>query len=511
MLGLLDSVIILISLLLVVGAVLRAAGKKQTDAEYFLAGRDCDGRLSACRCWPRTFRPSTCVGMAGDGYRIGMVTGGYEWMAAWCLIILASLFAPLYLRSRIYTIPEFLERRFGWGLRAFLSGNLLVMNVLTKNAIDLWAGSLLFVLLFGWNQMAVMIVLSIFTALYTMKGGLRAVVYADMVQGTWLIVSSIVLTIVGLCRRWRMARADRACRSLADPYGEAAGFRASHHRLPDREPDGRNVLLVHGPDQRAACPGRALRGSGPERSHLRRLPETAHPFHPGAAWCHRPRALSEPSESRHGVSAPGQGSAARRTSRAGAGRADCDPDVFDERVLQRQRHAGGPRLRHALETRTFRREQVVIGRRVTVLMAVLGVLAAPPLGLSVTIWHYLQMISAYLWVPLGAVIFLGLLWKRGNTAGAIAGGAAGFALACSCSWIRPWAGRCPFSASLSEFVPPPDACGVVVCGGGDDCGEPRDPPPDQEKIEGNVFVASKPAVWDSLTTACGPASCSPAR
>jgi hypothetical protein len=62
------------------------------------------------------------VGLAGDGYRVVLVTGGFEWMAAWCLIILASMFVPLYLRSRIYTIPEFLERRFGWGLRAFLSG-----------------------------------------------------------------------------------------------------------------------------------------------------------------------------------------------------------------------------------------------------------------------------------------------------------------------------------------------------------------------------------------------------
>src|ERR1035438_2359286 len=100
-------------------------------------------------------------------------------MGAWGLLIFASMFVPLYLRSRIYTIPEFLERRFGWGLRAFLSGNLLVMNVLTKNAIDLWAGSLLLVLLFGWNQLAVIFSVSTSTAIYTMKGGLRAVVYAD--------------------------------------------------------------------------------------------------------------------------------------------------------------------------------------------------------------------------------------------------------------------------------------------------------------------------------------------
>ena len=87
------------------------------------------------------------------------------------------------------------------------------------------------------------------------------------------------------------------------------------------------------------------------------------------------------------------------------------------------------------------REQVAIGRRITVLMAMLGVLAAPLVGLSVTIWHYLQMISAYLGVPLGAVIFVGLLWKRGNTAGAIAGGAAGFAFGCFCFSTRTLAGR----------------------------------------------------------------------
>src|SRR5438552_10100345 len=140
------------------------------------------------------------IGMAGDGYRIGLVAGGYEWVGAWDLIILAALFAPLYLRGKIFTIPEFLERRFGWSLRALLSANLLLINVLTKNAIDLWAGSLLFTVLFGWKQTWVMIAMSAFTALYTMKGGLRAVVYADMVQGTWLILSSAFLTAVGLIK-----------------------------------------------------------------------------------------------------------------------------------------------------------------------------------------------------------------------------------------------------------------------------------------------------------------------
>ena len=119
------------------------------------------------------------------------------------------------------------------------------------------------------------------------------------------------------------------------------------------------------------------------------------------------------------------------------------------------------------------RDQVVIGRRVTVLMAVLGVLAAPLVGLSVTIWHYLQMLSAYLGVPLGAVIFIGLLWKRGNTAGAIAGGAAGFAFGLFLFLERdPRLGA--GGASLSGLVPPSFDPGVVLRGDYHDCGQPSD-------------------------------------
>ena len=90
------------------------------------------------------------------------------------------------------------ERRFGWGMRVFLSVHLLIIHVLTKISIALWAGSLLLTTLFGWNQMWVMIFISAFTVMYTMKGGLRAVVYADLIQGFWLILGGVLLTSVGL-------------------------------------------------------------------------------------------------------------------------------------------------------------------------------------------------------------------------------------------------------------------------------------------------------------------------
>lgn len=428
MLGLLDSVIIVVSLILVVGAVLRAAGKKQTDAEYFLAGRGLRWPFIGMSLLASNISAEHVVGLAGDGYRVGMVTGGFEWMAAWCLIILASLFAPLYLRSKIYTIPEFLERRFGWGLRAFLSCNLLVMNVFTKNAIDLWAGSLLFVLLFGWNQTAVMIGLSIFTALYTMKGGLRAVVYADMVQGTWLIISSMVLTIVGIASvgGWSglTARVDPGLLHMVKPLNSElpiTGFLIGNlfggmfYWCMDQT-NVQRVLGARSVDQgqKGAIFAGFLKLLIP---FILVLPGViAHALYPSLPKPDMayPRLVSDllPVGLR-GVVLAGL-IAILMSSMSACYNASATLVVRDFFL----------RWKPGLSDQ----DQVVIGRRITLLMAAIGVLAAPLVGLSVTIWHYLQMISAYLGVPLCAVIFVGLLWKRGNTAGAIAGGAAGFAL-----------------------------------------------------------------------------------
>ncbi len=428
MLGPLDSLIILLSLALVVWAVLCAARTQQTGAEYFLAGRDLRWPFIGMSLLASNISAEHVVGLAGDGYRVGLVTGGYEWMAAWCLIILASLFAPLYLRNRIFTIPEFLERRFGWGLRAFLSGNLLVMNVLTKNAIDLWAGSLLFVLLFGWNQFAVMIALSIFTAIYTMKGGLRAVVYADMVQGTWLIISSIILTIAGLTAvgGWSglTSRIDANLLHMAKPLdsdlpitGFLIGnlFGGMFYWCMDQT-NVQRVLGARSIDQGQkgaifagflkllipfilVLPGLIARALYPN------LPK------PDMAY---PTLVSNmlPIGLRGLVLA---GLIAILMSSMSACYNSSATLVVRDFFLR-----WNPHLTDAA--------QVAIGRRVTIVMAILGVLAAPLVGLSVTIWHYLQMLSAYLGVPLGAVIFVGLLWKRGNTTGAITGGIAGFAL-----------------------------------------------------------------------------------
>jgi len=489
MLGILDSVIIVISLALVIGAVLRAAGKKQTGAEYFLAGRDLRWPFIGMSLLASNISAEHVVGLAGDGYRVGLVTGGYEWMAAWCLIILASLFAPLYLRNRIFTIPEFLERRFGWGLRAFLSGNLLVMNVLTKNAIDLWAGSLLFVLLFGWNQVAVMIALSVFTAIYTMKGGLRAVVYADMVQGTWLIASSIVLTLVGLnaVGGWSglSAKVDAQLLHMVKPLdselpitGFLIGnlFGGMFYWCMDQT-NVQRVLGARSIDQGQkgaifagflkllipfilVLPGVIARALYPN------LPK------PDMAY---PTLVSDllPVGLR-GLVLAGL-IAILMSSMSACYNASATLVVRDFFLRWK------PELSD--------REQVAIGRKVTMLMAVLGVLAAPLVGLSVTIWHYLQMLSAYLGVPLGAVIFVGLLWKRGNTAGAISGGVAGFALGVFLFLDQTLSWRIVSHPYLTSFLHRSILvwCFAAMTMVGVSLATA---PPPEYKIEGNVFASA---------------------
>ncbi len=492
MLGLFDSIIVLVSLALVITAVLRAAGKKQTDSEYFLAGRDLRWPFIGMSLLASNISAEHVVGLAGDGYRVGMVTGGFEWMAAWCLIMLASLFAPLYLRSKIYTIPEFLERRFGWGLRAFLSGNLLVMNVFTKNAIDLWAGSLLFVMLFGWNQIAVMIALSIFTALYTMKGGLRAVVYADMVQGSWLIVSSIVLTIaaLGAVGGWSglTARVDPGLIHMVKPLNSelpVTGFFIGNlfggmfYWCMDQT-NVQRVLGARSVDQgqKGAIFAGFLKLLIP---FILVLPgviaHALYPHLPKADMAY-PHLVSEllPAGLRGLVLA---GLIAILMSSMSACYNASATLVVRDFVMRWKPGLSDER-------------QVAIGRRVTVLVAILGVLAAPLVGLSVTIWHYLQMISAYLGVPLGAVIFVGLLWKRGNTAGAIAGGAAGFAFGMflfldqTLNWSlvsQPYLTSFLHRSILVWFF----AAAVMVVV------SLFTPPPPEYKVEGNVFASAATA------------------
>ena len=181
---------------------------KDEAADYFLAGRNLGWWIIGASIFASNIGSEHIVGLAGSGARDGVALAHYEFHA-WCLLVLAWVFVPFYARSLVFTMPEFLERRFSTGSRYVLSIVSLVTFIVSKIAVGIFAGGVVFgTLLPGlrldvgfvhidsfWIGSVLVIAL---TGLYTALGGMRAVAYNDAVQVTVLIVGSALLTVYGL-------------------------------------------------------------------------------------------------------------------------------------------------------------------------------------------------------------------------------------------------------------------------------------------------------------------------
>ena len=178
--------------------------RKDTAADYFLAGRNLSWWIIGASIFASNIGSEHIVGLAGSGAQQGVTMAHYE-LHAWCLLVLAWVFVPFYLRSMVFTMPEFLERRFSTPSRYVLSVVSLVTFVVTKIAVGIYAGGVVFATLLPemhigsinsfWIGSVAVIAL---TGLYTALGGMRAVAYNDAVQVTVLIGGSALLTFYGL-------------------------------------------------------------------------------------------------------------------------------------------------------------------------------------------------------------------------------------------------------------------------------------------------------------------------
>jgi SSS family solute:Na+ symporter len=194
-----DGIIMLIYAVVIFAVGFFVVRKPKTSEGYFLAGRRLRWPFIGASLLASNISAEHFVGLAGSGYLVGMAIGAaYEWSAIFCLLPLILIFLSFYMKNRIFTVPEFLERRFDPGVRLLLSAIMVVFSVLTKIAISLWASALVFKTLFGWDPALVIWVVAVATALYTMKGGLATVVYTDAIQTVVLLSAACVLTILGL-------------------------------------------------------------------------------------------------------------------------------------------------------------------------------------------------------------------------------------------------------------------------------------------------------------------------
>lgn len=189
-----DYTILAVYFVVTIALGLHYARRWKGSEDFFLAGRSLTWPLIGLSLFATNISTEHFVGLAAGGNKEGLVQGGYEWIASYCLLMLAIVFAPQYLKHRVYTIPEFFERRFGVEARLMLTGYFLVMIVLTKTSVALYSGSRVLADLTGWDFHTVMWGIALVTAAYTIAGGLAAVVYTDALQAVILIVGSVFLT-----------------------------------------------------------------------------------------------------------------------------------------------------------------------------------------------------------------------------------------------------------------------------------------------------------------------------
>src|SRR5512142_3082080 len=182
--------------------------RKDTAADYFLAGRNLGWWVIGASIFASNIGSEHIVGLAGNGAVNGVAMAHYE-LHAWCLLVLAWVFVPFYARSLVFTMPEFLERRFSTSSRYVLSIVSLITFIVSKIAVGIYAGGVVFSTLLPeihlhlggieinsfWIGSVAVILL---TGLYTALGGMRAVAYNDAVQVVILICGSATLTFYGL-------------------------------------------------------------------------------------------------------------------------------------------------------------------------------------------------------------------------------------------------------------------------------------------------------------------------
>ncbi len=193
-----DLVIIAVYFVIIFAIGLYFARKERTSTEYFLAGRDVGWFAIGASLFVSNISTEHFIGLAGSGASSGLAVGLFEWLACIIVLILGWVFVPFYLRSNVFTMPEFLERRFNRQCSIYLASISIIAYIFTKISVHLYAAAIVLERVVGWNPMTAALILVVITGIYTVAGGLSAVIYTDLVQTLILLAGAIVLTFIGL-------------------------------------------------------------------------------------------------------------------------------------------------------------------------------------------------------------------------------------------------------------------------------------------------------------------------
>ncbi|MGH8254472.1 MAG: sodium/sugar symporter [Steroidobacteraceae bacterium] len=216
-----------VSIFLLAQWVSREKGSHQKDAQdYFLASRALPWWAIGTSLIAANISAEQIIGMSGSGYVIGLGIASYEWMAALTLLIVGKYFVPIFLKNSIYTMPEFLERRFSSTVRTVMAIFWLGVYVFVNLVAILWLGATAVSTVTGLEVQTALIALGVFAGLYALYGGLKAVALTDIVQVSLLVLGGLIISYIALNK-------------VSGGAGVVAGF----HYLTTNFPDKFHMIL----------------------------------------------------------------------------------------------------------------------------------------------------------------------------------------------------------------------------------------------------------------------------
>lgn len=406
--------------------------RERDTSDYFLAGRDVAWWAIAASLFSSNIGSEHFIGLAGTGASSGLAVGHFEWLAAMIVLLLGWVFVPFYLRTNVYTMPEFLERRYNGACRTYLATVSLIAYVFTKIAVALFAGAIVLKAVLGWGMWQSTFALVVATGIYTIAGGMAAVIYTEVLQTVILVGGALLLMFIGLDKvgGWSGLQANvppeffHMMKPATDKEFPWTGiffgapilgiwYWCTDQVIVQRTLAAKNIEHARGgtigagflkilPVFMLVVPGMIARALYPQE-----MAADSNAAFPILVTRLMPTGLQ-------GVMIAAMLAALMSSLSAVF---NSSSTIFTMDFYKK------------LRPEASEKQLVNIGRLATVVMVVLALLWIPLMGrISSQLWIYLQSVSAYVSPPITAVFLFGIAWRRVNSQGALASLLVGFVL-----------------------------------------------------------------------------------
>jgi SSS family solute:Na+ symporter len=417
------------------------AGHEKDTSDYFLASKNLPWWAIGSSLIAANISAEQIVGMSGSGYAIGLAIASYEWMAAATLLIVGKFFLPIFLKNHIYTMPQFLERRYGGLIRTLMAIFWLALYIFVNLTSIIWLGSIAVNKVAGVNQDAALVMLGAFALLYQLRGGLKAVALTDIVQVTLLVLGGLVVAFLTLTE-----------------IGGGDLF-AGFHKLVTATPDHFHMILEKGDPHYIDLPGlsvllggmwianiaywgfnqyiiqRALAAKSLDEAqkgvifaaYLKLIMPLIIVL-PGIAAVVLAPGLEKPDQAYPTMMRllpPGLlglvfAALIAAIVASTASKINSIATIFTLDVYAKRRHERTRAEDERGESKSEEKHLVLVGRITAVTAIVIAILAARPLlGSSEQAFQFIQEFTGFFTPGITVIFLLGLFWKRANEAGAI--------------------------------------------------------------------------------------------